>query len=152
MALVIPVLVVVLLLFVSKGGVFGTKARQAQANGMENSSSVNTTDSGDGIEWEIPAPFPVALRDPMGPDPAEDIQVGTGSETGTPGGIIVNGILYSEDEASAVVCGKVVHEGEKIRGATVIRIDKDGVEFEMNEKRWTAKVRNQSGPGVSRQK
>ena len=155
MALVIPVLFVISLFFVHKGGVFGNKVREAQANRIENLSSVDTADFGDGIDWEIPAPFPVTLRGPMGPDMLEDVQAGTGgateTETGTPVRLIVKGILYSEDEASAVVGGQIVHEGEMIKGATVIRIDRDSVEFEINGKRWTEKVRNESGPGESQQ-
>ncbi|MHC4625890.1 MAG: hypothetical protein ACYTDV_02815 [Planctomycetota bacterium] len=155
MALVIPVLFVILLFFVHKGGVFGNKVREAQASRIENLSSVDTADFTDGINWEIPAPFPVTLRDPMGPDMLEDLQTGTEAgteiEAGTPVRLIVKGILYSEDEASAVVGEQIVHQGEMIKGATVIRIDKDSVEFEMNGKRWTEKVRGKSGPGESQQ-
>jgi hypothetical protein len=150
MALGIPVLFVILLFFVHKGGIFGAKVRDAQADRIDKVLDVETTDFGDGIDWEIPAPFPVTLRDPMGPDAVEDAQAGT--EAVTPVRLIVKGILYSEDEASAVVGDRILHQGETIQGATVIRIDKDSVEFEMNGKRWTEKVRYESGLGESRQK
>ena len=49
--------------------------------------------------------------------------------------------MYSEDNPTAVVGKKIVHVGEKVSGATVVGIDKDSVEFEMNGKEWTQKVR-----------
>ena len=54
--------------------------------------------------------------------------------------VIVKSILYSEDNPSAVIGGRIVHEGETIRGVSVIKISRDNVEFEMNGKRWTQKV------------
>ena len=55
--------------------------------------------------------------------------------------IIVKGILYTEDNPSVVIGNQIVHEGETIRGVSVIKISQDSVEFEMNGKRWTQKVR-----------
>jgi len=141
MAIMMPVLFIILLVFVFKGGVFGTKVPETEASGQDTASSVATADSNNEIDWEIPAPYPTTLRDPMRLDPVEDAQTGTEIEIRTFVRPIVKGILYSEDEASAVVGNQIVHEGEKIQGVTVIRIGKDTVEFEMNGKRWTQKVR-----------
>jgi hypothetical protein len=152
MALVIPVLFVVLLFFVYKGGLFGTRVREAQANRLEKLSGADTTDFGDGIDWEIPALFPATLRDPLRSDALENVQAETEAKTGTPVRVVVNGILYSEDKASAVVGNKIVRQGDRIQGATVIRIDKDSVEFEMNGRRWTEKVRRKSSLGESQHK
>ena len=58
----------------------------------------------------------------------------------TRGLISVRGIVYSEDNPSAVVSNEIVHEGDEIAGATVVKIHKDRVEFEMNGKTWTQKV------------
>ena len=141
MAAMMPVLFIILLVFVFKGGVFGTKVRETEASGQDNVTSVATADSNNEIDWEIPAPYPTTLRDPMRLGPAENAQTETETETRTLVRLIVQGILYSEDKASAVIGNQIVHEGEKIRGMTIIRIGKDTVEFEMNGKRWTQKVR-----------
>jgi type II secretory pathway component PulC len=53
----------------------------------------------------------------------------------------VKSILYSEDGSSAVIDNRIVHEGERVRGAKVMKINKDTVEFEMNGKTWTQEVK-----------
>jgi hypothetical protein len=35
---------------------------------------------------------------------------------------------------------EIVHVGSKVAGATVTKINKDDVEFEINGKKWTQKV------------
>ncbi|MBL7185099.1 MAG: hypothetical protein ISS70_02150 [Phycisphaerae bacterium] len=139
MATMMPVLFIILLVFVFKRGVFGTKVHKTEASGQDNVSSVATADFNNEIDWEIPAPYPTTLRDPMRLGPVENAQ--TETETRTLVRLIVKGILYSEDKASAVIGNQIVHEGGKIRGVTVTKIGKDTVEFEMNGKRWTQKVR-----------
>lgn len=89
----------------------------------------------DQIVWQIPPPYPTTLRDPM-----QFGSVSTATQ-GDIGNIIVKGIVYSEDDPSAIIGTEIVHEGSKVSGATVVKINKDSVEFEMNGKRWTQKVR-----------
>lgn len=65
---------------------------------------------------------------------------------GTKGAVILhrvalNGILYSEDEPSAIIGGKIVKEGDLIDGVKVVRIHRNMVEFEKNDKRWTQRAR-----------
>lgn len=85
------------------------------------------------IDWQIPAPYPTTLRDPM--------QFGlTAGAQGRTGRLIVKGIVYSEDNPSVVIGAQIVHEGEKVFGATIVNINRDSVEFEMDGKRWTQKV------------
>jgi len=85
------------------------------------------------IDWQIPEPYPTTLRDPMQFGSVTTTQGGTGK-------LIVKGIVYSKNNPSAVIGNQIVHEGEKVFGATVVKINKDSVEFEMNGKRWTQKV------------
>lgn len=54
--------------------------------------------------------------------------------------IVVNGILYSEDNAAALIGPRIVHEGDIVGGVTVIKVHKDKVEFEKNGRRWTQTV------------
>jgi type II secretory pathway component PulC len=124
-----------------KGGVFGTSVRNSEASAEDNASSVVTADLNTKIDWEIPASYPTTLRDPMQLGPAATDQTQTETETRTFVKLIVKGILYTEDNQSAVIGNHIVHEGEEIRGVTVVKISKDSVEFEMNGKRWTQKVR-----------
>lgn len=57
-------------------------------------------------------------------------------------GLVVRGILYSDDKPSAVVGSHIVYEGDEVFGATVVKINEDSVEFEMDGKRWTLKVQH----------
>jgi hypothetical protein len=57
------------------------------------------------------------------------------------GGLIaVKGIVYSKDNPSAVIGSQIVHEGDKVSGATIVKINEKSVDFEMNGKKWTQKV------------
>lgn len=54
--------------------------------------------------------------------------------------LIVKGILSDQDNPSAIVNNQIVHEGDNISGATVIKINRDSVEFEVR-RRWPRKSR-----------
>lgn len=54
------------------------------------------------------------------------------------GNLIVKGILYNEDNPSAIVNNQIVYEGDKISGAAIIKINRGSVEFEV-KKRWPIK-------------
>jgi len=136
----IPLLFIVLIFMLFRGGVFGTSAGHTEAPVEENASGVVTAGANTKIDWEIPAPYPTTLRDPMRLVPVEIPQTEQ-TETRKTIKLIVKGILYSEDNPSAVIGNQIVHEGETIRGVSVIKISTDSVEFEMNGKRWTQKVR-----------
>ncbi len=55
--------------------------------------------------------------------------------------LTVRSIIWSEDKSSAVIGSRIVHEGDEIRGASIIKINKNSVEFEMDGKRWTQEVK-----------
>jgi len=63
----------------------------------------------------------------------------TEASASNPGDLIVKGVVIS-DNPSAVIGNSIVHEGETIMGATVIRINQDSVEFEADGKKWTQQV------------
>ena len=52
----------------------------------------------------------------------------------------VRGIAYSYDSPSAVIGTTIVHEGDVVLGATVVRISRGSVECEVNGETWTQKV------------
>jgi hypothetical protein len=91
--------------------------------------------SGSKVTWQVPEPYPADIRDPMQFGP---ISYGGGQVDST--GLIVKGIVYSKINPCAVVGDRMVHEGDKILGAVVVRINEKSVEFEANGKKWTQKV------------
>jgi len=142
MVVMMPLLFIVLIFMLFRGGVFGTSAEHTEASAEDTAPGVGTAGANTKIDWEIPEPYPTKLRDPMRLVPEETAQTEKTeqTETGKTIEIIVKSILYSEDNPSAVISGRIVHEGDKIRNASVIKISRDNVEFEMNGKRWTQKV------------
>jgi hypothetical protein len=52
----------------------------------------------------------------------------------------VTGILYSEDNPTALIGHQIVHEGDAVDGVSVIKVHKDKVEFANNGRRWTQAV------------
>jgi hypothetical protein len=52
----------------------------------------------------------------------------------------VKGIVYSEDNPCAVVGDRIVSAGDVVQGATVVKINPDGVEFTRGDESWTQKV------------
>ncbi len=85
------------------------------------------------IDWQIPERYPTTLRDPMQFAPGNVAQYGTGE-------LIVKGIVSSGDSSSAIIDNQIVREGEEILGATVVKINKDSVEFEKKGKSWKQRV------------
>lgn len=97
------------------------------------------------IDWELPPPYPATLRDPMQAAPSviapvEPETKETQQEEEKSGRLVVKGILYSEDNPSAIIDTQIVHIGDKIYGATVVKINRDSVEFEIDGKKETKGV------------
>lgn len=129
MVILVPVLVVVFIFVLVQ--VFGTGTRKAgRTNKLSQTKGVVA--SGDKINWQIPAEWPKTLRDPM--------QFGSTASQAVASNLIVRGIVASEDDPAALVGSQIVREGDELLGATVLTINKDSVEFEMNGKKWKQKV------------
>ncbi len=135
MLVLIPVLILVLIFVLMP--LFRTPSREIP----EPKEVKVTPDLERKIDWQIPEPYPAGLRDPMQP---------ASSMTTKPGGekidsermakIPVKGIVYSEDSPAAVIGTQLVHEGDIISNITIVKINQDSVEFQINSKRWTQKV------------
>ena len=130
MVILVPVLFLVMI-FAFTRVLSSPSPRRTGAQSFGPSNAV--AGSKDEIDWQIPEPYPTTLRDPMQFGSVTTTQDGTGK-------LIVKGIVYSKNNPSAVIGNQIVHEGEKVLGATVVKINKDSVEFEMNGKKWTQKV------------
>ncbi len=55
--------------------------------------------------------------------------------------VALTGILYSEDDPSAIIGGAIVKEGDMIDDVKVVKIHKNTVEFERNGEKWTQGAR-----------
>jgi len=128
MTILIPVLFITLIFVLTR--VLRTPSPMiTKAQGFGPSSAVASSTK---IDWQIPPPYPTTLRDPM--------RFGSPASGSEADGIIVKGIVYSKDNPSAVIGNRIVHEGDKVLGATVVKISENSVDFEMNDKKWTQKV------------
>jgi len=58
----------------------------------------------------------------------------------------VKGIFYTEDNPSAVIGDKIVHEGDVISGVKVLKIQTNRIEFEKNGSRWSQQVQEKPSP------
>jgi hypothetical protein len=141
-AALIPVLAFVFIFVLRQ--VFWTAPRRIEG-ALENdkpgaAATINTSNE---IDWQIPALFPSSLRDPMKLNSSENEQ----SDEEEPVEIIelnINGILHSEDNPSVLIDDRIMHEGEKISGVTIVKINKNSIEFEMNGTKWEQSVRKQT--------
>jgi hypothetical protein len=86
------------------------------------------------IAWKTPPPYPLNMRDPM-----QTYSVRANRDQGA-GTLRLTAIVYSEEQPSAVVNQEIVFQGTVIDGATVLKINLDSVEFQMDGKKWTQKV------------
>jgi type II secretory pathway component PulC len=135
MVTLIPILAIALVFVLIR--VFSVpSSKTSQARGFEPVKAAAVSESK--IDWKVPELYPAGLRDPMqfGSVVATEVKADK---------LIVKGIVYSEDEpakSQAVIGsqGYIVREGEEILGATVVKINKDSVEFEREGRRWSQKV------------
>jgi hypothetical protein len=88
------------------------------------------------IDWSIPPVYPNSLRDPMQLNPVAQSVAAAAVRMPE-----VRGIIHSENKRFAVVGTHIVAEGENLSGITVVKIDRDCVEFERDGKRWTQQVK-----------
>jgi hypothetical protein len=130
MVIAMPVLFIVLIVVFIR--VFSTSPRRVTGPGKAGQTKAAAS-SVSKAEWQAPKPYPETLRDPMQFGPARGQAGGTGE-------LIVKGIVYSEDNPTAVVGDQVVHQGDKISDVVITKINENSVEFEANGKKWMQNV------------
>lgn len=54
--------------------------------------------------------------------------------------LTVMGIVYNQDRPSAIIGSAIAHQGDKVSGATVVKISRDSIEFEANGVTWMQRV------------
>jgi hypothetical protein len=136
MLLLIPVLAVVLWLLV-RAPMAPVPAAAAETPEQEIALSDEMVE----IDWEIPPAYQPTGRDPMQLAPPAFLEVEAPEPQARVGvNLTLRGILYSEDGPLAMIGSALVQEGQRVSGATVIKIDRDSVEFEMEGRRWRQTV------------
>jgi len=94
-----------------------------------------------GAVWPLPNVYPQDIRDPMEwkaqENPTNPQAVASTPESSRP---VVRGILYSQDKPRAIIGTEIVGEGDVIQGATIVKIGRKSVEFEMNGQKWIQEV------------
>jgi len=147
MVIMVPVLAIIMVFAFRQ--VLSKSPRKTKGAETDNASEVvANADSGHDIDWKIPEPIAVITRDPIKlPDQTDTKNT---EENGKPNGtadkpnqglMIVKDIVYSHDRPSAVIGTRIVYPGDKVNDATILKINKDSIEFEKNGKRWEQNVR-----------
>ena len=130
MVILAPVLFIVLIfMFVQ---VFSTPSRKITGPGTFEPVKAAAAGSDSKVDWQVPEPYPTRLRDPM--------QFGSVTAQTETGGLIVKGIVHSKNNPCAVIGDQIIHQGDKVLDAVIIKINENSVEFEANGKKWTQKV------------
>lgn len=143
MMALIPLLAIVLVLVIKKPLKVSPKVPVQNTNSAATTPAPITDVE---IGWKIPPLYQPGERDPMRlAEPPAIAAIETTEELQpapkrTRIELDVSGILYSQDRPAAIIDTQLVHEGEQISGATVKKIDKDGVEFEWNGQTWRQTV------------
>ncbi len=143
MVIMVPVLAIIMI-FVFRQ-VLSKAPRKTKATGIDDTPVVvANADSSHEIDWKIPEPIAVTMREPIKLPDESNTQNPEQNETTskvTTETIIVRDIVYSKDKASALIGSKIVYVGDIINGATIVKINRDSIEFEKNGDRWEQNVR-----------
>jgi len=148
--IMVPILLIVMIFLLRQ---VISKAPDKTKGAPNDNAPLEVANAGSGIEidWQVPEPLPAITRDPIKLPGQSDsrteepngIQNQGPNETtdGTENIIIsVKDIVYSADKPSAFIGSKIVYVGDTVDGATIVRIERDSVEFEKNGKRWVQKI------------
>jgi hypothetical protein len=138
----IPVLASVFI-FVLRQVFWTTPHKTKGAVENDKPGAATTISTSNEIDWQIRALFPSSLRDPLKMISSGNKR-GDAEEQGEIIELNINGILHSEDNPSVLIGDRIAHEGEEISGVTIVKINRDSVEFEMNGKKWEQSVRKKT--------
>lgn len=153
----IPVLFIVLIFMLARAGALKFILGEKESAKPEQEPADQTLDAENShveINWQIPPPYRGALRDLMRPGwtnvdytahetaPAKtDAEKTDVEQSLIEEGIVIQTIVFGEGGRSVLIDGRILYEGDTILGATIIKISKDKVEFEVSGKRFSKSVR-----------
>jgi hypothetical protein len=133
-----PILLVLLIgVLVYNSGTL-TPRRRPGAAGPQPAGTARVAAAGVQIPWQSPPEFTAAIQDPM----ARKLATLSSRRILTRDELVVTGIATDGQTPRALIGTEIVEQGQTIMGATVTRITPDSVEFEMDGKTWTQKVRD----------
>ena len=128
-------IVFAVVMFVSLGGVGKTHAMAANNTNSEQTIQISKSKK-TAEEWERPEALPQDLRNATAPVTARIEPKQADDSVETTEGLVVKGIVFSKNRPSAIINNQIYSEGETVNGVTIVKITKESVEFEANEKRW----------------
>jgi len=146
MVILIPILAIIMIFMFRQ--VLSKSPNKTKGAATDGTVAVATSDPHK-IDWDIPDPLPAVMRDPLKFADQQTTQTQNGGQDGivdsttaaeTTGSIDIKDILYSVDKPSAVVGHRIVYVGDKVGGATILKINKDSIEFEKDGKRWVQTI------------
>ncbi|OHB83473.1 MAG: hypothetical protein A2Z38_02055 [Planctomycetes bacterium RBG_19FT_COMBO_48_8] len=142
MIIMVPILAIIMIFAFRQ--ILSKPPRKTKGAGIEDAPVVVTNvDSSHEIDWKIPEAISVIPRDPIKLPGETDAQNAEQNETANKPKeevIIVRAIVYSNDKPSALIGTKIVYVGDKVNDATIVKINRDSIEFEKDENRWVQKV------------
>jgi len=131
MLMLMPVLFIVMIFVVTRALKQPASSSAAVGTSAKNAAESNSVK----INWKVPDVYPTNMRDPMQAGSAK-------SDTDSSGNVIIKGIIYSKDKPAVLIDDKIMHQGDKVAGATIVKINSKNVEFEKNDKAWTQEVQH----------
>jgi hypothetical protein len=135
MIVITPVLMLVFMVVMANMLLKSDPAKTKPAAAKASSAAAAAFDGK--INWELPPPYPQNLRDPTTFGSLAPQNQAQQENADRPA---VKGIVYSEDNPCAVVGDRIVSVGDVVDGATVVKINRDSVEFSAGDKNWSQKV------------
>lgn len=138
MVILIPILFIIMVFMFRQ--VLSKTPQETEGATNDDLPAVTTVRSDDEIDWRIPEPIPMQIRDPIKPGTQTAVSNTWRTDSNNTGMLSVRGILYSKDKPSAVIGNRIVHLNDKIDNATIVQIDREFVVFEKDGKKWTKKV------------
>ena len=147
MVIMVPILAIIMIFAFRQ--VLSKAPHKTKGGEIDDTPVVSNAGSGNEIDWKIPEPIKVITRDPIKlPDESNTHNPNQGTEqNGTdnpqnPEAIIIKDIVYSKDKPSAVIGSRIVYVGDTVNGTTIIKINRDSIQFEKDGKKWEQNVRD----------
>ena len=145
MVLLVPVLAVVFV-FVVRQVLIKPPSKSKADDDKKSAVSVENKKSGNSINWKIPEPLPVVMRDisTVGNAGSTSDNNQTEVSDGQADILYIRSIVHSNDSSSVVIGSRIFHLNDQINGATIVEIGKDFVVFEKDGVREVKKVAEES--------
>ena len=135
MLLLIPILAVAFVLILARNlsGVVFAKSQSIVTPALAKQKASQQVHHKTEINWQKPALYADQFKDPM---------KGTFSKVKKQNSneVVVKGIVYSQDNPSAIIGQEIYYQGDQIRDITIVKITKNSVEFEKDGKKWSQPI------------